>query len=364
MIHRPTRRAALATLGGLAAALGSRTAGAQEWAPTKPVRIVVPIIGSTNDSLARLVAPELQKVLGQSVIVENKGGAGGTIGANEVARAPADGHTLLVGFNGPLAINATLYPKLPYDPVKDFAPITLAVSAPQFLAVHPSIPARNVAEFVALAKTRPLSYASVSMGSASHLTMEMLKSAAGVDITHVPYKGAAPAVTDLVGGQVAAAFLVPGNIQQFAREGKVRLIATSGARRFASAPDVPTMIEQGFPGFNAVSWIASSPRALMKYVRNTLSSSRKNTLWPCHWSTPKSTSKPSVRVYQGIAQPIRAFSPAMSAWGAREAYTSVVSRAFRWARLLTWSAPKEQPRHACSGQPNTPGSKKARYTMS
>lgn len=250
----PSRRVLLAACAALVAG-APHAAQAQEWAPTKPVRIVVPIVGSTNDVLARLVAPELQKVFGQPFIVENKGGAGGTIAAAEVAKAPADGHTLMIGFNGPLAINPTLYPKIAYDPVKDFAPITLMVTASQYLVVHPSVPARNVAELVALARTRPLSYASVSVGSASHLTMEMLKSAAKVDITHVPYKGAGPAVADLVGGQVQAAFFVPGNVQQFAREGKLRLIASSGAKRFASTPDVPTMIEQGYPGFVAVSWI-------------------------------------------------------------------------------------------------------------
>jgi tripartite-type tricarboxylate transporter receptor subunit TctC len=263
----PARRALLAA--GAALVVGApQMAIAQEWAPTKPVRIVVPIVGSTNDVLARLVAPELQKVFGQPFIVENKGGAGGTIAAAEVAKAPADGHTLMIGFNGPLAINPTLYPKIAYDPVKDFAPITLMVTASQYLVVHPSVPARNVAELVALARSRPLSYASVSVGSASHLTMEMLKSAAKVDITHVPYKGAGPAVADLVGGQVQAAFFVPGNVQQFAKEGKLRLIASSGAKRFASTPDVPTMIEQGYPGFVAVSWIGfvapgGTPKAIV-----------------------------------------------------------------------------------------------------
>ena len=263
----PTRRALLAASAALVVG-APHTASAQEWAPTKPVRIVVPIVGSTNDVLARLVAPELQKVFGQTFIVENKGGAGGTIAAAEVAKAPADGHTLMIGFNGPLAINPTLYPKIAYDPMKDFAPITLMVTASQYLVVHPSVPARNVAELVALARSRPLSYASVSVGSASHLTMEMLKSAAKVDITHVPYKGAGPAVADLVGGQVQAAFFVPGNVQQFAKEGKLRLIASSGAKRFASTPDVPTMIEQGYPGFVAVSWIGfvapgGTPKAIV-----------------------------------------------------------------------------------------------------
>ncbi len=141
--------------------------------------------------------------------------------------------------------------------MKDLAPITLAVTSPQFLAVHPSVPAHNVAEFVALAKKQPgkLSYASVSMGSASHLTMEMLKTAAHIDVTHVPYKGSAPAVTDLVGGQVNASFLVPGNILPFVKDGRARVIASTGAKRFPSMPDVPTMVEQGYPDFIAVSWI-------------------------------------------------------------------------------------------------------------
>src|SRR5262245_44713321 len=166
---------------------------AQEWSPSKIVRIVVPIVGSTNDVLARLVAPELRNALGQPVIVENKGGAGGTIGTLDVVKSAPDGHTLLVGYNGPIAINPTLLPKISYDVTKDLRPITLAVMSPQFLALNPQVPANNMKEFVALAKQRNLSYASVSPGSASHLTMEMLKAAAGIDITHVPYKGAAPA---------------------------------------------------------------------------------------------------------------------------------------------------------------------------
>ena len=247
-----TRRTALACLMALNCAAQTQ---AQEWAPSKTVRIVVPIVGSTNDVVARLVAPELQKVLGQSVIVENKGGAGGTIGALDVAKSAPDGHTLLVGFNGPIAVNVTLMPKLPYDPQKDLTPITLAVTAPQFLVVHPSLPVKNVAELVALAKTRKLAYASVSPGSASHLTMEMLKSASHMDIVHVPYKGSGLAVNDLIGGQVDAAFFVPGNIQQFVKEGRARLIASSGDKRFASTPELPTLVEQGYPGIVALSWI-------------------------------------------------------------------------------------------------------------
>jgi tripartite-type tricarboxylate transporter receptor subunit TctC len=217
----------------------------------------VPIIGSTNDTVARLVAPELSRVLGQPVIVENKGGAGGNIGADLVAKSPPDGQTLLIGYNGPLAINPTLFANMPFDPLTDLAPITLAVQSPQFLVLHPSVPAKTVPELVALAKAQPgkLSYASVALGSASHLTMEMLKTAAGIDLTHVPYKGAAPAVTDLLAGEVQAAFLVPGNVLQHMRAGTVRAIAASGQKRFAAAPETPTLIELGYPDFVAVSWI-------------------------------------------------------------------------------------------------------------
>ncbi len=242
---------------GAFAALLPMVALAQEWAPAKAVHIIVPIVGGTNDIIARLVAPELQKALGQPVVVENKGGAGGNIGADLVAKSPPDGYTLLVGYNGPIAINATLFPNLPYDPLKDLAPITLAVTAPQFLVLHPSVPAKNFAEFIAYAKANPgkLSYASVSIGSASHLTMEMLKSAEHIDLIHVPYKGSSPAVIDLIGGQVSAAFFVPGNILEYVKDGRARVIASTGQKRFDATPEVPTMIELGYPDFVALTWI-------------------------------------------------------------------------------------------------------------
>jgi len=255
MIHHLNRRLLLAGLASLGA-LSSSHVLAQEWAPTKPVRIVVPIIGSTNDVLARLIAPKLQEAIGQSVVVENKPGAGGNIGANEVAKSAPDGHTLLVGYNGPLAINVGLFDKMPYDPLKDLAPITLAVKSPQYLVVNPATGITSVADFVAKAKAAPAkySYGSVALGSASHLTMEMFKSAAGFHMTHIPYRGAGPAVTDLIGGATQAAFLVPGNVQQFVKEGRLRLIASTGTKRFASTPDVPTLGET-YKDFEATSWI-------------------------------------------------------------------------------------------------------------
>jgi tripartite-type tricarboxylate transporter receptor subunit TctC len=249
------RRAALALA---AAALSTGTlAQAQEWAPTKPVRIIVPITGSTNDVVARLVAPKLQEALGQPVLVENKPGAGGNIGADLVAKSVPDGHTLLIGYNGPMAINVTLFDKIPFDPVKDLAPITLAVKSPQYLVVNSQSGINSVQDLVAKAKAQPTrySYASVAMGSASHLTMEMLKRAAKIHITHIPYRGAGPAVTDLLAGNVHAAFFVPGNVQQFVKEGRLKLLASSGTKRFPSTPNVPTLIESGYKDFEATSWI-------------------------------------------------------------------------------------------------------------
>lgn len=262
------RRALLA----LASAFVTTGAFAQapEWAPTRPVRIIVPIVGSTNDVLARLVAPKLGEALGQPVIVENKPGAGGNIGADMVAKAQPDGHTLLIGYNGPLAINGTLFDKIPFDPVKDLQPLTLAVKSPQYLVVNPNSGITSVQDLVVSAKAQPgkFSYASVAVGSASHLTMEMLKLAAGIPITHIPYRGAGPAVTDLLAGNVQAAFFVPGNVQQFVKEGKLRLLASSGTKRFPSTPEVPTLIESGYKDFEATSWIgflttANTPRPIV-----------------------------------------------------------------------------------------------------
>lgn len=242
---------------------------AKAWVPTKPVRIIVPIVGSTNDVLARLVAPKLQEALGQPVIVENKAGAGGNIGADYVAKSKPDGLTLLVGYNGPLAINVSLFDKMPFDPVKDLAPITLAVKSPQFLVVNSKSGINTVTELVAGAKADPdkYSYASIAVGSASHLTMEMLNLAANVHMTHVPYKGAGAAVTDLIAGNVQAGFFVPGNVQQFVKEGRLKLLASSGQQRFPSTPNVPTMIESGYKDFEATSWIGFlAPAGTPKYI--------------------------------------------------------------------------------------------------
>ena len=243
---------------------------ADDWKPSNPVRLIVPVQGGTVDILARLVAPKLEKALGQPVIVEDKGGAGGNIGTDLVAKSAPNGETILVGYTAPITVNVTLFDKLPYDPQKDLVPITLAVTTPQFLTVNPSLPVHNVAEFIQYAKEHPgkLSYGSISIGSASHLTMEMFKSAAGVNIVHIPYKGSAPAVADLLAGTVQAAFLVPGNVLPYLKDGKLRVIASTGRHRFPATPDVPTLIESGFKDFEATAWIgflapAGTPQAII-----------------------------------------------------------------------------------------------------
>ncbi len=226
--------------------------------PNKSIRIVVPFPpGGIADVMSRVFGQKFTETWSQPVVIENRTGAGGNIGADMVAKSAPDGHTLLIGYNGPIAVNVSLFDKMPYDPQKDLAPITLAVTAPQFLTVHPSVPAKTVAELIALAKAQPgkLSYASIAVGSASHLTMEMMKTAAHVDIVHVPYKGSAPAVTDILGGNVQTAFFVPGNVLQYVKSGQIRLLASTGRKRFATTPTVPTMIESGFPDFEAVAWI-------------------------------------------------------------------------------------------------------------
>ena len=235
----------------------SLPAPAQDWSPTKPVRIIVPIQGGTVDILARLVAPRLQEAFGQPVIVENRAGAGGNIGTDMVAKSEPDGHTILAGYTGPITVNVTLFGNLPYDPQKDLAPITLAVTTPQFLTVNPGVPFGSVKELVAYAKANPgkLSYGSVGTGSASHLTMEMFKAAAGLNIVHIPYKGSAPNVTDLLAGNVQLSFLVPGNVLPHIPSGKLKVLAASGRKRFPAMPNTPTMIEEGFADFEAIAWI-------------------------------------------------------------------------------------------------------------
>ena len=229
--------------------------GAQSF-PSKPVKIIVPSTpGDGSDILARAIAQKLTERWGQPVLVENRPGAGGVVGTEAAARSPADGYTVIMGNAGSHAINQALYPKLSYDVVRDFAPITLVASAPNVFVVHPAVPARTVAEFIALAKKEPgkYSFASGGNGSSAHLNGEMLKSLAGIDMTHVPYKGSSPAITDVISGQVQ---LMIGNLPPILphiKSGKVRALGVTTTTRFAATPEVPPVSET-VAGYESLAW--------------------------------------------------------------------------------------------------------------
>jgi tripartite-type tricarboxylate transporter receptor subunit TctC len=225
--------------------------------PNKPIRFVVPYpAGGPLDVIARLLGQKVAESTKQPVVVDNKPGAGGNIGADLVAKAPADGYTILMGAVATHAINPTLYASIPYDPVKDFAPITQVASTPNVLVVNPSVPASNVREFIAHAKANPnqLNFGSGSTGSAGHLAGELFKAQAGVQMTHVPYKGAAPAMQDLVGGQIQLMFDNLASSLAQVKAGRVKALAVTTAKRTALAPDLPTIAESGLPDFDISTW--------------------------------------------------------------------------------------------------------------
>jgi tripartite-type tricarboxylate transporter receptor subunit TctC len=220
-----------------------------------PIKLLVGVTpGGTTDTMARTLAIELAKILNRTVVVENKPGAGGNIAAEAVSKAPPDGNTLLVSFTSH-AINATLYPSLGFDPVKDFTPLTCIATSPSILVVHPSLPVNNVKEFIALAKSKPgrLNFAIGGVGSSLHMAGDAFKMQAGVFIVNVPYRGTAPAVTDVLGGQVEAMFAAVGNVQQHIKAGKLKPIGVTSTKRLAAFPDVATVAET-LPGFESSAW--------------------------------------------------------------------------------------------------------------
>ena len=251
-----TRRKALAGCGGGLAWLATLPARAEAAYPGRTIKMIVPYPpGGTTDLLGRLVADQLRSGLGATVVVENKPGAGTTLGADLVAKSEPDGYTLLMATSTTLAINKTLYRKLPYDPVKDFAPIGLMAGVPFALIVNPSIPARTVAEFVAYARSNPgLAYGSAGNGSPQHLGAEMLRAASGIDIRHVPYRGSVPAMLDVMAGHISFMVVDLQPALQQIREGKVRALGVTTAKRVAAAPDIPTIAEAGLAGFELVAW--------------------------------------------------------------------------------------------------------------
>jgi tripartite-type tricarboxylate transporter receptor subunit TctC len=232
---------------------------AEDNYPSKPVRLLTGFPpGQATDVLGRSIAQKLQESLGQQFLVDNKPGAAGIIATQAAMAAPADGYTLLLTSSGPLAVNPGLYSKLPYDPLKDFVPVSMLAMVPLVLLVNPAFPPTSVAELVALAKAKPgtVNYASGGNGVTNHLVMEMFRSTAGVNMTHVPYKGGPPALTDLMGGQVNVMFETGVASLAFVKQGRLRALAVSTPTRIAAAPELPTIAESGYPGFSGVPWVA------------------------------------------------------------------------------------------------------------
>ena len=257
-IRRASRRPFLRGLLPTLLALLATTSMAQSPFPNKPVKLIVPFPpGGGNDVIARVIGQKLSDRWGQPVVIDNRAGANGIVGLQALMQAPADGYTLAVGAAGPLAVNPSLYARLPYDPVKDFAAVTNLVNYPLLLVVHPSVPVRTTRDVVALAKAKPgqLSYASPGSGNSGHLAGELFNTMAGVNTLHVPYKGQGPALTDLLSGQVQMLYSsIPSVINQV-KSGQLKAIAVGSAKRLPSLPEVPTIAESGVPGYEAYSWV-------------------------------------------------------------------------------------------------------------
>ena len=265
-------------LSALALCLLAGWASAQAAWPNHPVRIVVPFpAGQTTDVIARLLAQQFTESIGQSFFVDNKAGAAAIIGTEQVKNSPPDGYTLLMASSGPLAINPSLYSKLPYDTLKDFQPIGMIAAVPQFLVVNKDFPASNLKELIAYVKQNPgkTNYGSGGSGLTNHLTMELLKSAAGLQITHVPYKGAAAAITGLIGGEINMMFESGPAVIPHVKSGKLKVIAVGTKARSVVLPEVPTVAESGVPGFAAVAWAAflapaGTPRPIIQKMNSEL----------------------------------------------------------------------------------------------
>ncbi len=264
------RKQPLRTLICVFAVLTVNVSAYSQTYPAKPIRLIVPFApGGGSDIIARVLAPHMSERLGQQMIIDNRPGAGTIIGADIAAKAPADGYTLFLGITGTMAINPSMYRKLPYDPVRDFAPVGLVGTGPNVLVVHPALPARSIRELIAIAQSHPgkLSYASAGTGGAPHLAGELFKSMAGIDLVHIPYKGAAPATVDLVAGQVQVMFAGMGAALPFIKAGRLRALGVAGAQRSRALPEVPAIGEY-LKGFEASTWFgvfvpAGTPRTIV-----------------------------------------------------------------------------------------------------
>jgi tripartite-type tricarboxylate transporter receptor subunit TctC len=246
--------------------------------PNRPIKLVIPYpAGGGTDSFARPLALQLSTRLGQSVVVENRGGAGGSIGMEAVSRAPADGYTLLLALTPQLAVNGTLYEKIPYDPIKSFSPISLIAEAPYLLLVNPTLPVNTTKELLALAKAEngKLTYASSGSGSGAHMAAELLISMTGIPMTHVPYKGGGPALSDVLAGHVKVLFAPAVSSLQYIQTGRLKALAITGDKRLSSLPNVPTIAESGVPGYDSTVWYAmlappNTPREVVTRINAEL----------------------------------------------------------------------------------------------
>ena len=258
-------------------AFAAASGHAQEY-PLKPIRLIIPFVpGGANDVIGRIVGIKITEAHGQQVVIENRGGAGGSLGVELAAKAPPDGYTLVLGNIANLSVNPTLYRKLGYNPLTDLQPITLIAKVPTILAVHPSLPAKNVVALIALARKQPgqLTFGTGGGGSGSHLTMELFKLQTKLDLLHIPYKGVGPALIDLLAGQITMSFgAVPG-VLPYARSGRLRALGVSGPARIAALPDLPTIAQAGVPGFESTLWYsvlapAGTPMPIVMRLHATL----------------------------------------------------------------------------------------------
>jgi tripartite-type tricarboxylate transporter receptor subunit TctC len=268
---------AFAAILAASAALAASSARADDY-PSHPIKLIVPYAaGGGADSVARIVARRVGQTIGQPIVIENRGGAGSIIGTEAVQRADPDGYTLLLGQSGPISINPAIYKNLRYDPVKDFAPITMTTAYPYILVVNPTLPVKNLQELVALAKAKPgeFNYGTTGVGAANHLVSELFNGKAGIKMVHIPYRGTALAVTDLIAGQVTMVFADPISALAHIQAGTLRALAVTSKERSAVAPDVPTIAESGYPGFDAIGWHgilapAKTPPAIVKKLNDEI----------------------------------------------------------------------------------------------
>jgi tripartite-type tricarboxylate transporter receptor subunit TctC len=319
-------------LAGAAALAFARAGLAQPAYPAKPIRLVVPFTpGGTSDILGRSIGQELTKAWGQPVVIDNVPGAGGSIGSDRVAKAAPDGYTLLMGHIGTLAVTPSIYPHLPYDPVKSFAPVAWVARVPNVLAVHPSLPVHDVAELVAYARANPgrINYASGGNGSAAHLAMEYLKLRTHTFMVHVPYRGTSPAMTDLLAGQVQAIFTGAPAVMPFVKSGRIRALAVSSPHRLASLPQLPTVAESGLKelaGFEADQWYgivapAGTPAAVVARLNAQINASLQAPVLKAHLQSEGAEATPTTPQAFGelIARELERWRPVVKAGGIKAA---------------------------------------------